>query len=542
MAAVSALGALGDTRAVDPIVETLRRGDLIQGGIGRAINIANAVIPALERLGEPGFQALLNVLREFAEDEFIGGAAASALGEMRDPRTLETLLFALHSNVFEVGGASQDISKLGEIAIAPLIDVLREPPNNAHYHAQQALRSMGPSVIPHLLAALPTADSPQSRMMLLSTLRLYEDERVLDPLRAALSDLDEDLREIAAFALARRGELVALEQVLMTPQRTAGTNDSARALAQIGAPAVDPLILALSDADRPEFARINAATALGEIGDELALEPLIATLRYETPAIRLAAAQALGDLKHPGSVEALLMALEDKAPEVRRSAIWSLSVIGDERAFDGLARIASNSAVDPRLRSIGGFALGRLDQERAIPIFSSMLADDAVISSLDPMLVSMGTAAIPPLLEAAQSENQTIRFTALRFLNRYIQRERDPRIVEFLASVLHVDDLDMRRAAAMMLGRAGDARAINTLVEALGHWSISERISAAHYLAKIGDARALPALEKTLADGLNTGDTYSNTSPGYEGVARDTFQHAILSIRARMKEMDEEEQ
>ena len=61
-----------------------------------------------------------------------------------------------------------------------------------------------------------------------------------------------------------------------------------------------------------------------------------------------------------------------------------------------------------------------------------------------------------------------------------------------------------------MLGAVGDARAVNTLVEALGHWSISERMSAAQHLEKIGDARALPALEKALADGLNTGVTYSN--------------------------------
>ena len=545
MAAVSALGALGDTRAVGPIVKSLRWDDLIQGSIGRAINIANAVIPALKELGEPGFQALLSVLREFREEEFIGGAAASALGEMRDLRTLDTLLYGLHSSVFEVGAASQDVSELGEMAIAPLIDVLREPPNNAHYHAQMALRSIGPSVIPHLLDALPATDSPYARSPILRALSFYDDERVLDPLRAALSDPDEHVREVAAFALAYRGDPAALEQVLLTPQRTAGTNDSARTLAQIGAPAIEPLIIALSDAARPEFARINAATALGEIGDMRALEPLIAALRDETPAIRLAAVGALGDLNDPRSVEALLAALDDDIPEVRRSAILALSAIGGEGVFAALARIATDPIADVQLRGMAGFALGRLDQDRTIPIFREMLADEGAIRYLYPVLASLGTAAIPPLLEAARSENQTVRFAALRYLRQHLKHDTDARIIECLATLLNDNDLNMRHAAAGMLGAVGDARAVDTLVEALGHWSISERISAAQHLEKIGDARALPALEKALADGLNTGVTYSNTAAGYgytasgyEGEARDIFQRAILSIRARMRDTE----
>ncbi len=542
MAAVSALGELGDVRAVEPIVETLRRDDVIQGGIGRAINIANAVIPALERLCEPEFHALLAVLPEFVEEEFIGGVAASALGEMHDPRTLDVLLFALHSSVFEVGGeASMALGKLGEIAIAPLIDVLREPPNNAHYHAQQALRAIGKIAIPHLLDALQTAGSPQARALFLSTLGFYEDERLLDPLCAALSDPDEAVREVAAFELADRGVSAALEQVLMTPQHIAGTNVSARTLAQIGAPVVEPLILAFSAGDRPVFTRINAATALGEIGDMRALEPLIAARHDETPVIRLAATEALGHLKHPRSVEALVAALDDNIPEIRRSAIWSLGVLGGEGVFEALVHIASNPATDPRLRSMAGNALGRLDQERTIPIFREMLADECVVRSLHPMLMSLGNTAIPPLLEAARNESQTALFAAVRNLNQCLQREHNTRIIELLGSLLADDDPDMRRVAASMLGAEGDAQAVDALVEALDHWNIAERISAAQHLEKIGDARALPALEKALADGLNTEATYSNTAPGFESESRDVFLRAILSIRSRMQETEKRE-
>jgi HEAT repeat protein len=541
MAAVTALGALGDARAVGPIVETLRRNDVIQGGIGRAIKIANAVVPALKQLGEPGFQALLSVLRECAEDEFFGGAAATALGEMRDPRALDTLLYALHSSVFEVGAASQAVSELGEIAIAPLIDTLREPPGPVQYHAQQALRSMGQAVIPYLLAALSTADSPGVRALLLRSLSFYEDERVLDPLHAALSDPDEDVREVAAFALASRGDPDALEEVLMTPQRIPGTNTSARALAQIGAQAVDPLILALSDATRPEFARVNAVTALGEIGDARAVEPLVAILRDETSAIRLAAGQALGHLNHPRSVEALIAALDDDMPEIRRTAILSLGAVGGKGVFDALERVATDPATDPRIRAMAGFALGRLDRERTVPVLVGMVADETVVRSLDPVLVSLGTAAIPPLLEAARSENRTVRFAAMRYLNQYLQREHDARIIEFLATLVNDEDPSMRRAGAMMLGEVGNTRAVDELVEALGHWGISERIGSAQILGKIGDARALPALEKALTDGINTGTTYSTLAPGFEDEARDVFQRAILSIRARVRETDKEE-
>jgi len=66
---------------------------------------------------------------------------------------------------------------------------------------------------------------------------------------------------------------------------------AANALAEIGEPAVEPLIAVLKDSD--ENVRNLAIVSLGDIGDARAVEPLIHALKDSSKKVRSFAAKAL---------------------------------------------------------------------------------------------------------------------------------------------------------------------------------------------------------------------------------------------------------
>jgi HEAT repeat protein len=108
---------------------------------------------------------------------------------------------------------------------------------------------------------------------------------------------------------------------------------AAKALREIGEPAVEPLIRAL---EQDRYIAMGAAKALGEIG-EPAVEPLIRALEnvyfknvYWSWEVREGAAIALGDIRDPRAVEVLTQALKDDDEHVREAAKEALEKVKKE--------------------------------------------------------------------------------------------------------------------------------------------------------------------------------------------------------------------
>ena len=100
-------------------------------------------------------------------------------------------------------------------------------------------------------------------------------------------------------------------------------------LAALPAPdasAVESLLPLLSDAD--PSVRHTVAQALGRLGANRAVGPLVNALRDEEPAVRQAAARTLGQLGD-AALEALLPLLGDADPSVRQVAAQALGSLGD---------------------------------------------------------------------------------------------------------------------------------------------------------------------------------------------------------------------
>jgi HEAT repeat protein len=198
------------------------------------------------------------------------------------------------------------------------------------------------------------------------------DPRAVEPLCEALKDEYVVVRIKAVEALVKIGDPRAVYPLLkaIPEMNKEGKEMIFGAIASIGEPAVNPLIVALKDEDFG--VRMDAGIALGMIG-EPAVEPLIGVLRgedsegsedgyqvQEPEFIRWTAAYTLGKIGDPRAVDSLIEALKDEDSGVRRTAARSLGEIGDVRAVDALTYIAQNDE-DEYFRKAAAEALAAIE-------------------------------------------------------------------------------------------------------------------------------------------------------------------------------------
>ena len=109
-------------------------------------------------------------------------------------------------------------------------------------------------------------------------------------------------------------------------------------------PDFDELVRTLQDTGGVSYRRRNAATALGELGEERVLQPLLGALADGDKYVRRAAIQALGKLGDRSAVSALIDKLEDEDNETRSEAVKALGEIGDPAAAPALQTALKDSS------------------------------------------------------------------------------------------------------------------------------------------------------------------------------------------------------
>jgi HEAT repeat protein len=135
------------------------------------------------------------------------------------------------------------------------------------------------------------------------------------------------------MALGELGDQRAVEPLIdaLKDEKADVRREASGALARIGEPALMPLVAELEDEDGR--AREAAARALGLLGDVRSIGPLIAACKDEIAHVEAAA--ALARLGAP-AVEPLIAALEGGDPLTRRSATIALGLGRDRRAIEPL--------------------------------------------------------------------------------------------------------------------------------------------------------------------------------------------------------------
>jgi len=299
-------------RLFKPNVERLREKKDVKGLIKalRHEDVRKEAAEALVNIGEPAVEPLIQALKDEYSD--VREEAARALGRIGDKRAVEPLIQALKDNIDVQRRAAWALRKIGEPAVEPLIQALKDEDWYVRWRAAWALDEMGwepgddTEKVYYLIAKQEWSELPELG------------EPAVEPLIQALKDEYSDVRESAAEALAKIGE-PAVEPLIQALKKYINSDvrmRAARALGKIGDKrAVEPLIQALKDEDW--HVQEEAAEALGEIGDKRAVEPLIQALKDEdVEYVRAEAAGALVKIGDKRAVEAVIKYLFEDYSEL----------------------------------------------------------------------------------------------------------------------------------------------------------------------------------------------------------------------------------
>ena len=357
----------------------------------------------------------------------------------------------------------------------------------------------------------------------------------MEPLVAALKHEDRDVREAAAEALGQIGA-PAVEPLVAALSSWDVHAAAAQALDRlewrpdydeagaaywvakgewdecmyIGAPAVPPLIAALKGGDRD--VRRHATKALGQLG-RLAVEPLMAS--FKDKSVRRYAIEALGQIGD-AAVPTLIAAVKNGDQDVlgRVSAAEALGQIGAPAVGPLIDAVKDG---DQGVRRYAARALGHVGASAVEPLIATLKDGDQDVLgrvSAAEALVNVGTPAVEPLLAAMADGDECVR----RYAARGLGRIGDARAVDTLIAALKDRDQDVRKSATDALVKIG-APAVDALIAALKGGDQDVRKYAARALVKIGDARAVDTLISRLKDEDQGVRRYAVEALGHVGAA-----------------------
>ncbi len=365
---------------------------------------------------------------------------------------------------------SKTAQALGEIgtdeALAVLAEILRDQEEAPRRWARQALVKQGMRAMPVLLDALSagggTKDeaiealkeigpqtSSEIRFLLTdrsaygaaaTALAKVRGEVALNTLVRACYCMDGDLRAAALNNMGLEGLQVAEEPAIFNLQPLEGSKkgEAMGALGLLRSRRAVPLIIPfIKDKDE------GAVTALGRIGDQRGVEPILASLkglketerrygdasilalrrigspafpalvrelRSPDPLMRNIAASALVGSSSSQVNGPLMAALKDAEPEVRASAAAALGWKGNVEAVSALVSALSDSdwkVVDAAVAALGDVGVGAVDH--LLAVIRNPAAGTTVSYQISRALSAVGRPAVPKLVAALSEPNPAVQ-------------------------------------------------------------------------------------------------------------------------------------
>jgi HEAT repeat protein len=306
-------------------------------------------------------------------------------------------------------------------------------------------------------------------------------------------------RDRAAQDLVRLGADAALALIEALQTRDANLLPYYQQILARIPTATPSLVKALKTAHPIVRGRVAEVLALSR--DRTAIPALLDALHGEYFTVRSRAALALGKIGDPKTIQPLLAALNDREDEVRIAACLALGMFRDPSTFDEITNVLLD---DPKIevRQAAARALGNTQHPGALPYLMEALHDsywwyerEHAAGDLLAAIEKMGMAAVPPLIEALQDKEGTIRKFAAILLGKL----GDPRAIAPLGMALYDLHHEVGRAASGALAGFG-VPAVDVLVEALSHPEMWIRIHAITALAAIKHPRIALILVEMLND------------------------------------------
>lgn len=329
------------------------------------------------------------------------------------------------------------------------------------------------------------------------------------PLIELLQDeeLDLDVRWFAARILAEfdhPDSIRALVDLLQTNEDEDLKAMAAEALAQMGSSSISVLASLLT---QPQT-QLLAVQALARIRRSEVIEPLLGVVQSPDATVRAAAVEALSSFHDDRITAVLLGHLSDPATAVRREAIMGLS-----RRRDLLETVDLVEQLRPCLWDINlevcrqaAIALGRLGTDAAVDLLAHLLRSPNTPALLQVDVVrSLGwtqhSAALEVLAQGLQTENEAVGREIVFALGQMDFLELKRQAIPYLMQVIRQEVPaarwpSIRQAAALELGRLGNAQAFAPLVELLADSDSSIRLHAIAALKQLDAPAVLSHLQQ----------------------------------------------
>ncbi len=215
-AAVTSLGQIGDPRAVQPILATLTATDK---------RYRNAAVLALRRIGAPAFDSLVRELR--SREVLMQRAAAAALVGSNTRRLNVALASALRDEDPQVrASAALALGWDGNLAaVEPLHGALVDPSWRVVDAAVKALGEVGVGAIARLQDVLRDPTETSTVRYQVARAMAAMGDAAVDPLIAALSQVDPEVQKWSAVALGEIGQVEPQAVEALEELERAGSSD-----------------------------------------------------------------------------------------------------------------------------------------------------------------------------------------------------------------------------------------------------------------------------------------------------------------------------
>jgi HEAT repeat protein len=508
LAAIRALGLLGDTAALDPLSRLLGPEALarLQSGPHRHL-IGQPVETCLDAPNLPPAMSLR-----------LASACAEGVTPADRPTTLAEFL-ASEADLLRAGAAASLAAIDGQEARAAILNVL----------AGGGMPSGPGGATDELIATLAAAEGHESAGTLgyllvapeanpltrwLAVRHLADHPTGEEVMRYLLgrTDVDPFVRGALAEALGQRGDTAALPLLIQIADDSAADAQlraqAVLALGLLDQPAVEPALIRLlgnshEDAALRGMAAENLPHALSDEGRRQ-LRDMLRRERVPAP-IAIGALRVLRRARDRESLSIMLRYAQDEAVDVAQAAIGGLVALGDASMTPDLVRITQNPNADRSVRLEAAGALVRLGGSEFRQLLQGYLEQGALPLRLQALehLIAAGDASneLAAILADRINWPLLLRLRAAECLGEESADKRLPTLLAILRD--GEDDPQLRCLAAETIGGVRYAPALLALAELAerADTPASVRLRCINALAALGGVEAWLALS-SLAENI----------------------------------------
>ena len=363
----SALGAIGDPQAINPLMRLMK--------LTKEPTVQRAAIRALGKLKAKGaVDELLALSEDSGVHKIVRLNAVYALGEIGDPRTVDSLVLALYrEKAYYFAQAGLALVKIGEPAVEPLVKTMMGKNKKAkrlneenvevlagalEANAAKILGDIGSaSAVEAILELAEKVDKwPEETNRLLVMSRLINslgsigDKRALPLIYKYLEKELWDVRTICATAINNIGERESVAEMLK--HATTGEHPRTRA----------PLIEAIGNLGTDEV--------LPQLQEMEKTQKDVTVSKVVKESLKRI--QAYAQCKQDANC--WIGKLSDKEAVVREKAAYELGRIGDQKAVDPLLKIINDQSENVRFAII--WAFDRLTPKKAIEPIEELITEE----------------------------------------------------------------------------------------------------------------------------------------------------------------------